>query len=174
MGFCRAGCFLFGFLFLQKKNLVQQKTKPLFFVYMFLESLIYGSLLGLIVGGLTGVLLNPQGIYVNQSKINLLILNLGAGIYEEFVFRFFLLSAIFLILKRVIRNKLIIYSGAILLSSALFSFFHYLQLFNEPFQVSSFLFRFIAGGVFSIIFIFRGYGIAAYSHSLYNILLMFR
>ena len=141
---------------------------------MFLESLIYGSLLGLVVGSLTGALLTPQDIHFSQSKINSLVLNLGAGIYEEFVFRFLFLSAIFFILKKTTKNKLVIYSAAILLSSLLFSFFHYLEPFNEPFKINSFLFRFIAGGVFSIIFILRGYGIAAYSHSLYNILLMFR
>ena len=141
---------------------------------MFLESLIYGSLLGLAVGSLTGVLLTPQDISFNQSKINSLVLNLGAGIYEEFVFRFLLITGIFWIFKKALINKFVIYSGAFLVSSLLFSFFHYLEPFNEPFQVNSFLFRFIAGSVFSIIFIFRGYGIAAYSHSLYNILLMFR
>ncbi len=141
---------------------------------MFLESLIYGSLLGLAVGSLTDVLLTPQEIYFNQSKINFLVLNLGAGIYEEFVFRFLLITGILRILKKAVKNKFVIYSGAFLLSSLFFSFFHYLEPFNEPFQVNAFLFRFIAGSIFSIIFIFRGYGIAAYSHFLYNILLMFR
>ena len=141
---------------------------------MFLESLIYGSLLGLVVGSLTGVLLSPQDIYLNQLKINALVLNLGAGIYEEFVFRFLLITGISWVLKKAVKNKFLIYLCALLLSSLLFSFFHYLEPFNEPFQVNSFLFRFIAGSVFSIIFIFRGYGIAAYSHSLYNVLLMFR
>ena len=93
---------------------------------------------------------------------------------KSLFFRFVLLSCVIFLLRKVIKNRLIIYSGAILLSSSLFSFFHYLEPFNESFQVDSFLFRFIAGGVFSSIFIFRGYGIAAYSHSLYNILLMFR
>jgi len=141
---------------------------------MFLESLIYGSLLGLVVGSLTGVLLSPQDIHLNQLKINALVLNLGAGIYEEFVFRFLLITGIFWVLKKAVKNKFLIYLCALLLSSLLFSFFHYLEPFNEPFQVNSFLFRFIAGSVFSIIFIFRGYGIAAYSHFLYNVLLMFR
>ena len=141
---------------------------------MFLESLIYGTLLGLVAGSFTGVLLTPQDIHFSQSKITSLVLNLGAGVYEEFVFRFLLINGIFWILKNTIQRKIVIYSIAFLLSSLLFSLFHYLEPFNEPFQVNSFLFRFVAGSVFSIIFIFRGYGIAAYSHSLYNILLMFR
>lgn len=141
---------------------------------MFLESLIYGALLGLVVGSLTDVSLGAREILFNQSKINSLVLSLGAGIYEEFVFRFLLITCIFWILKNTLRNKFVIYSIAFFLSSLFFSLFHYLELFNEPFQVNSFLFRFTAGSVFAIIFIFRGYGIAAYSHSLYNILLMFR
>ena len=141
---------------------------------MFLESLIYGAVLGLVVGSLTDVSLGAREILFNQSKINSLVLSLGAGIYEEFVFRFLLITGIFWILKNTLRNKFVIYSIAFFLSSLFFSLFHYLELFNEPFQVNSFLFRFTAGSVFAIIFIFRGYGIAAYSHSLYNILLMFR
>lgn len=141
---------------------------------MFLESLIYGALLGLVVGSLTDVSLGAREILFNQSKINSLVLSLGAGIYEELVFRFLLITGIFWILKNTLRNKFVIYSIAFFLSSLFFSLFHYLELFNEPFQVNSFLFRFTAGSVFAIIFIFRGYGIAAYSHSLYNILLMFR
>lgn len=141
---------------------------------MFLESLIYGALLGLVVGSLTDVSLGAREILFNQSKINSLVLSLGAGIYEEFVFRFLLITGIFWILNKTLRNKFVIYSIAFFLSSLFFSLFHYLELFNEPFQVNSFLFRFTAGSVFAIIFIFRGYGIAAYSHSLYNILLMFR
>lgn len=141
---------------------------------MFLESLIYGALLGLVVGSLTDVSLGAREILFNQSKINSLVLSLGAGIYEEFVFRFLLITGIFWILKNTLRNKFVIYSIAFFLSSLFFSLFHYLELFNEPFQVNSFLFRFTAGSVFAIIFIFRGYGISAYSHSLYNILLMFR
>jgi len=130
--------------------------------------------LGLVVGSLTDVSLGAREILFNQSKINSLVLSLGAGIYEEFVFRFLLITGIFWILKNTLRNKFVIYSIAFFLSSLFFSLFHYLELFNEPFQVNSFLFRFTAGSVFAIIFIFRGYGIAAYSHSLYNILLMFR
>lgn len=141
---------------------------------MFLESLIYGALLGLVAGSITDLLLAPQDIHFNQSRINSLVLNIGAGIYEEFVFRFLLITGILWILKRAVANKFIIYAGSLLLSSLLFAFFHYLEPFSEPFQVNSFLFRFIAGSVFSIIFIFRGYGIAAYSHSFYNIFLMFR
>lgn len=130
--------------------------------------------MGLVVGSLTDVSLGAREILFNQSKINSLVLSLGAGIYEEFVFRFLLITGIFWILNKTLRNKFVIYSIAFFLSSLFFSLFHYLELFNEPFQVNSFLFRFTAGSVFAIIFIFRGYGIAAYSHSLYNILLMFR
>ncbi len=130
--------------------------------------------MGLVVGTLTEVSLGAREILFSQSKINSLVLSLGAGIYEEFVFRFLLITGIFWILRKMHRNKFVIYSIAFFLSSLFFSLFHYLELFNEPFQVNSFLFRFTAGSVFAIIFIFRGYGIAAYSHSLYNILLMFR
>lgn len=141
---------------------------------MFLESLVYASILGLLVGGLTGLFLTPQGVIINHSKTTALVLNLGSGVYEELFFRLMFISGVVLLVKKNVTNVLVVYASAVFLSALAFSLFHYLAYFNEPFQVNSFLFRFFAGLVFAIIFIFRGYGIAAYSHSLYNIFLMFR
>jgi hypothetical protein len=55
-----------------------------------------------------------------------------------------------------------------------FAYFHYLDFFSETLAWNSFVFRLFAGTAFSLIFIFRGLGIAAYTHSLYNVFLMFR
>ena len=70
---------------------------------------------------------------------------------------------------------------AVLLSSLMFAAAHYrfdltlgeFQLaksIGDSFDWISFLFRFSAGGFFSLLFIFRGFGIAAGSHALYDIL----
>lgn len=142
---------------------------------MFLESTLYGSVLGLMVGSIIGVFLNQHLIHVRVESVRNLILNLGSGVYEELIFRLFLIALLVVAFRKLFKlNDVIIYFGAMIISSLIFSFYHYLALFSEPFEVRSFLFRFFAGMIFSVIFVFRGYGIVAYTHTLYNIFLMFR
>lgn len=163
------------FLFLNKNQLKLPKRKPTYFGLMFLESTLYGSVLGLIVGSVAGIFLNQGTIQIREDRIHDLIINLGSGVYEELVFRLFLIALLVVALRKLFKaNEVMTYSGAIIISSVVFAFYHYLDFFSEPFATHSFVFRFFAGVLFSLIFIFRGYGIAAYTHSLYNIFLMFR
>jgi len=57
-------------------------------------------------------------------------------------------------------------------SSLLFSAAHYdfLTPLGEPFSIFSFVFRFIAGVVFALLFVKRGFGIAAGAHALYDLM----
>jgi hypothetical protein len=49
---------------------------------------------------------------------------------------------------------------------------HYIGVAGDSFSMSSFLFRTVAGFILSAIFIFRGLGIAVYTHAIYNILII--
>jgi membrane protease YdiL (CAAX protease family) len=55
----------------------------------------------------------------------------------------------------------------------LFSAFHYIGPFGDPLQLPSFTFRFIAGLILTGLYLARGYGITAYTHSLYDLWLTF-
>jgi membrane protease YdiL (CAAX protease family) len=95
---------------------------------------------------------------------------LGAGIYEELLFRLVLLSLVLWILRRAgtaPHTSLIV---AVLLTSLLFAAAHHVGPYGEEFRWFHFLFRFLAGVFFSILFVFRGFGIAAGTHALYDIL----
>ena len=95
---------------------------------------------------------------------------LGAGIYEELLFRLILLSLVVWGLRALgvkPRSSLVV---AVLLTSFLFAAAHYVGPHGEPFLWFTFLFRFLAGGFFSILFVCRGFGIAAGSHAGYDIL----
>ncbi len=59
---------------------------------------------------------------------------------------------------------------AALATSVLFAAAHYVGASGEPFRWFSFVFRFVAGMFFSVVFIYRGFGIAAGSHAAYDIL----
>jgi hypothetical protein len=95
---------------------------------------------------------------------------LGAGIYEELLFRLILLSLAIWGLGRLglaPRRRLV---AAVLLTSLLFSGAHYVGQYGERPDWNSFLFRFLAGVFFSILFVYRGFGIAAGVHAAYDIL----
>ena len=167
--------FLILYLLDQRKRILKTGIKPVHFAYMFLESLFYALLFGIVVGGFTGFFLVQQKVHMNQSLVNLLVVHLGAGVYEEFFFRLLFISGTVIFFRKAFNKELSTsYPVAILLGSLLFACFHYLEIFDQPFHLDSFLFRLFAGVVFSFLFIFRGYGICAYTHSLYNVLLLFR
>jgi hypothetical protein len=102
---------------------------------------------------------------------NLIVLSIGAGIYEELVFRLMALTLLHLLLIDLFAiRKGIAILLMVSLSSVLFAGYHYLG--NEPFVWQTFVFRTAAGLYFGAIFVFRGFGITAGSHSAYDILIV--
>lgn len=97
-------------------------------------------------------------------------LSIGAGIYEELVFRLVLVSIIMMIGVDLLKLKTgTVAIVAILVSSLLFAAYHHAPLGSEPFAWPAFIFRSIAGVYLAIIFWLRGYGSAAGAHAAYNV-----
>jgi membrane protease YdiL (CAAX protease family) len=95
---------------------------------------------------------------------------LGAGIYEELLFRLMLLTAVVWIIRRwwtAAKASLVL---AVLVSSLIFAAAHYVGHNGYTFDWFNFLFRIVAGVFFSILFIYRGFGISAGTHAAYDIL----
>jgi membrane protease YdiL (CAAX protease family) len=106
-----------------------------------------------------------------QAWQNNAVLSLGAGIYEEFVFRLGLMTLISIVTADIFGlhkglSNLLMVSG----SAVLFSLYHYLGA--EPFQVQSFVFRTIAGVYFGVLFLTRGFGVTAGCHICYDIIVV--
>jgi hypothetical protein len=95
---------------------------------------------------------------------------LGAGIYEELLFRLILFSAVLWIIRRFWPKQIPSMVLAMLVSSLIFATAHYVGPAGDTFQGFSFLFRFVAGVFFAILFVYRGFGIAAGAHATYDIL----
>lgn len=96
----------------------------------------------------------------------------GAGIYEELLFRLMLLPTVGLACRAVGMSWKHAWMLGIVLTSLAFSAAHY-QAFTGAgydFQWHSFTFRFAAGLFFAVLFVFRGFGIAATAHAFYDIL----
>ena len=56
-----------------------------------------------------------------------------------------------------------------IVSAVLFSSFHYVGAYGDTLRLSSFLFRLLAGIVFSTLYVLRGFGITAWTHALYDV-----
>jgi membrane protease YdiL (CAAX protease family) len=97
-------------------------------------------------------------------------ISVGAGIYEELVFRLVAISFIMLVGVDVFHfPKTQTALVAVVLSSLLFAAHHHPPLGSEEFDPTNFIFRTAAGVYLAGIFWYRGYGPAAGCHAAYNI-----
>jgi membrane protease YdiL (CAAX protease family) len=112
-----------------------------------------------------------------QPLLANIVTGIGAGIYEELVFRLILICILMLLLQDALRldhkNSIVL---SVLISAAMFSAHHHIDFFSgqpnaiDPFNLTRFAFRTIAGIYFAILFAIRGFGITAGTHAFYNII----
>lgn len=94
---------------------------------------------------------------------------MGAGVYEEMLFRLMLLPPVSVCAWRLGARRGVRLATAVILTSLVFSAAHYLGPHGETFDAFSFAFRFVAGAFFAVLFVCRGFGVAAGSHALYDV-----
>ena len=157
----------------KKDNL---KLKAGYFAGMLGESLLYAPLFAVTVGWMTMKVMQPalavplaDGTPDNSLLVKI-GLSLGAGIYEELIFRVLLFGGLFLLIKRIKDNPAMAAAIAAVISSLIFSGIHYIGPLGYEFTWTSFLFRAIAGLVLTLLYVARGFGIAAWTHALYDVM----
>ena len=105
-------------------------------------------------------------------------LALGAGIYEEFIFRLLLISLAMLLLVDIFGlPETPVAVGAVIISAVLFSLYHFVGLkFAEAagFPWAEFVFRCLAGAYLGWLYVFRGFGVAVGVHALFDIYVVVR
>jgi hypothetical protein len=94
----------------------------------------------------------------------------GAGIYEETLFRLGLYTILFGLFRVLDAPPWVAGLTAALVSAVLFSAAHHLGPFGQAYSNSVFLFRLIAGLYFAALFQWRGFGIAVGTHACYNVM----
>ena len=118
-----------------------------------------------------------NGIDNSHSLLANIVTGIGAGIYEELIFRLFLICVLMMLFQDVFKlghDSSIILS--VLISAALFSAHHHIDILGghlnivDPFDITKFAFRTIAGIYFAFLFAIRGFGITAGTHAFYNII----
>lgn len=147
--------------------------RPSLFLGMASESLAYALAFGVVIGGATREVLEMlaiQGGEVTQlGAREALILSLGAGLYEELVFRVMLVGGLFSVFRALGASARQAGIFSVILAALVFSAFHYVGPYGDPLTAASFIFRLLAGVAFSVLFLLRGFGITAWTHSLYDI-----
>ncbi len=146
------------------------------FLGMVAESLVYAAVFGQVVAVLTVALLRGAPLAaVTQAPMpalplgTQLVVSLGAGIYEELLFRVLLVSGLLWLFKRMGWRTSLAVGVAVALSALIFSAFHYVGPYGDPLTLPSFTFRTIAGLLLSGLYVARGFGITAWTHALYDV-----
>ena len=158
-----------------------------FFGLMALESLALSLATGVVVGVATRELLGGIGVVSMAGSgvvaaaaasppdgpMTGLMLSLGAGLYEELLFRVLLVGALAAMAQRFARLRPVP-AGAVaaVIGALVFSAFHYVGQYGDPWELQSFTFRALAGLFFSVLYLLRGFGITAWTHALYDVFIL--
>lgn len=99
-----------------------------------------------------------------------MVIALGAGIYEELLFRMVAIALIHTIVKDLFKlPEEVSTISAVALSSLGFAAIHFMGDYN-PFSMPKMLFYTVAGVYFAAIYLGRGFGIVVTAHALYDVL----
>ena len=152
--------------------------RPIVFLGMLGEALLLAVLFGFVIGTTTAKLLGSLhalsiGPLEQTSWTTRLMLSLGAGLYEELFFRVLLVTGL------AAGARIVLGFGrrasdvlAALVGAAIFSAFHYIGPYGDQLQLQSFVFRMLSGVAFSALYLVRGFGITAWTHAMYDGLLL--
>lgn len=155
---------------------------PAFFGLMFLEAVAYGFTLGIIINYILTFLFSlfqpavaalalpylPLALPRDGGLAQGLALSIGAGLFEELFFRVILLSVLLYGTRLLVKGWLSAVI-AITVAAFLFSLAHYVGPLGEQLEIHGFLFRWLAGLLFTVLFYLRGFAITAYAHAIYDV-----
>jgi hypothetical protein len=166
------------------RDLRQTRDRPRLrvFIAMLAESIVLAGAFGLVIGFTTAKLLGSLhvlsigltlGPLDHASWATRLMLSLGAGLYEELFFRVLLVGGL------ATGARVLLGFGprgagvlAAVVGAIVFSAFHYIGPYGDPFTAQSFTFRMLSGLAFSGMYLVRGFGITAWTHALYDSFLL--
>ena len=168
------GIFFFGFIltyFYQKQFWRKIEIEANYFGFMFFESCLWSIGLYYFMSNVHILLMVPNGSFILQQ----VALAVGAGIYEEFLFRVLLISSIGGVLGFIFQwSHNVKKFTAMIIAAGIFSAFHFIGEFGDYFSFNVFMVRFLAGTVLGVLYFLRGFGIVAWTHSVYDLIILTR
>lgn len=161
------------FIYARKKN--RELPKVTYWFAFLIESIAYAAFFGTVTHHIAKFITSLQVTAPDASADTWMqvLLALAAGVYEELLFRLFFVGSLFFLFKSLLPAQqwiqAILASG---LAALLFALFHYQTI--ELVQWDSFVFRMVAGFILGLLFLFRGLGVAVYTHALYDLFFLYR
>ncbi len=160
-----------------------RRIRPAWFALMMAEAVVLAMAFGVVVGIVSAQILSPfamvaqtPGTAASPSELLMItrvMVSLGAGLYEELLFRVVLVGALLWAGKRLMGwGPFTSGMVAVLAGALIFSAFHYVGPYGDPLEINSFTFRAVAGVAFSGLYVMRGFGITAWTHALYDLMLL--
>ena len=154
-------------MFFNRDVIREGRLRISYLLFMLFESLFWCTVFIILMSFLENI---PLSIMDRNIVPEHFYLSIGAGIWEEILFRVGAITFTVYLLKYILSYAhLFAISFAIISSALLFSLFHYIGQFGDLFTFRSFYIRTIAGIILGILYIFRGFGITAYTHIFYDI-----
>jgi hypothetical protein len=141
------------------------------FVLIALEGIVYAVAMRLVASYVVGrVFLGPE----LPGPFSGVVMSLGAGFYEELVFRVALFGGgrkvlgLFFPGTTMVRRTLLPIAWAVV-TAGLFSAWHHFGQLGEPFEAQPFIFRWVCGLVFVAIYALRGFAPVVWTHAVYDL-----
>ncbi|MEM9194962.1 MAG: CPBP family intramembrane glutamic endopeptidase [Myxococcota bacterium] len=150
------------------------KIRPARILPVIAESTVLAILMLVTVGWATGKVFANQVGGEALGPLESIVMAAGAGFHEELVFRVGLFAGGAWLLLRT--KKLPTWAAwvvAAVVSSLLFSSVHYIGSLADAFTFQSFFFRALAGVFLAAVYKFRGFAVAVYTHTIYDVFVFF-
>lgn len=156
------------------RHLVRAKQfSPRYFWAVMAESAVYAIVVGLLAGTWTHDVTHllqavvPLAATERTGPLTGVVVSAGAGLHEELVFRLIGLAGLGRAWigpqwRQPSRRLAVL----LLATAVLFSAVHHIV---EPFSLQAFVFRTFAGLLFGLLFLLRGFAVAAWTHALYDV-----
>ena len=112
-------------------------------------------------------------VITQLTPVGKIAISIGAGLYEELVFRMLIIFMIHTILVDMLRlNSMLGTIIAVLVSAILFTFYHPLDGVDGTLAMGRVAFYMVAGLFFGVLFLVRGFGVVVAVHAFYDIVTM--
>jgi membrane protease YdiL (CAAX protease family) len=121
-----------------------------------------------------GVSLAVDSPPLSAAPFGQVVTYVGAGIYEEVMFRLVLFGGLCAVLQVALVPKRPAVALAAVVAAVLFAAAHHIGPHGEPVDGYNFLFRVLAGLYFTLLYLLRGVGIAVGAHACYDVLVGIR
>lgn len=163
-----------GLFIIYKERARLRTLRFAYFPMLILEAAIYAVVVAFISQYVISLIFNMAASDpINSlSLTQKLALSLGAGLYEELFFRVVLVTVFVLIFTKVFGKKWAGIAAAMVLAALLFSAVHYVGSMGDAFAMNSFFYRFLFGLILNGIYVWRGFGVAAWTHAIYDIMVI--